>query len=87
MNGLNGPVKLSACLDFLKKHEIQLARIQESHLASQDSHLFANYRHYCTAAVATRNSKSCRVLVVLKYNLSMNITETYASTDGQMAYT
>lgn len=85
VNGLNGPVKCSACLDFMKRHEIQVALIQESHLTSQDCHCFAN-KYYYTAAAASLNSKSCGALVVLKRNLSVNVIETYGSSDGRVAY-
>lgn len=85
VNSLNGPVKRSACLDFMKRHEIQVALIQESQLTSQDYHHFAN-KYYYTAAAASLNSKSCGALVVLNRNLSVNVIETYGSSDGRIAY-
>lgn len=84
INSLNGQVKWSTCLDFLKRQEIDAACIQESHLAIKDNHRYTN-RHYYTAAAASLNSKSYGVLVVLKHNLSANIIETYGNSDGHIA--
>ena len=46
VNGLNGQIKRTACLDFLRRQQVDVALIQESHLRTADTHRFAN-RHYC----------------------------------------
>lgn len=71
VNSLNGPIKSSACLDFMKRHEIQVALIQESHLTSQDCHRFAN-KYYYTTAAASLNSLNSRAAV-----LSWSLNTTY----------
>uniref|UniRef100_A0A3Q2U9Z3 exodeoxyribonuclease III n=1 Tax=Fundulus heteroclitus TaxID=8078 RepID=A0A3Q2U9Z3_FUNHE len=72
INGLNAPIIRSMCLDWLKRHSIDVAFIQESHFKHSDMH-----RHYYTSAAATFNSKSCGPLVVLRRSLSLTIVGSY----------
>ena len=75
--GLNGPVKRSACLDFLHRKNIDMAFVQESHLKAADAHRFAN-RFDCVAAYVSWFPHSF-------ISLSINILEKSGSTDGQIS--
>uniref|UniRef100_A0A3Q3ETQ5 exodeoxyribonuclease III n=1 Tax=Kryptolebias marmoratus TaxID=37003 RepID=A0A3Q3ETQ5_KRYMA len=85
VNGLNGQIKRAACLDFLRRHSVDIAFIQESHLRSIDTQRFAN-KFYYTAASASLSSKNRGSLIVLKRNLSLNILGKYGSEDGRVSY-
>lgn len=41
-NGLNNPVKRTACLDLLHRHKVDVAFVQESHLSRNDVSRFSN---------------------------------------------
>lgn len=84
-NGLNAPIKCSMCLDWLRRHRIDVAFIQESLLKHSDKHCMSN-RYYYTSAAATFSSKSRRALVVLRRSLSLRIIGSYGSEDGRVAY-
>lgn len=79
------PVKRSMCLDWLKRHRIDVAFIQESRFKHSDKQRLSN-RFYYTRAAATFNSKSHGALVVLRSAVSLTILESYESEDGRMAY-
>lgn len=64
------------CLDWLKRHKIDVAFIQESHFKHSDRQRLAN-RHYFTAAATYFISKSRGALVVVKCGLSLTITENF----------
>ncbi len=83
--GLNGPTKHSMCLDWLKRHKIDVAFIQESHLKPADKYRLVS-RHYYTVAAAAFNSKSRGALVLVRRSLSLTIIESYGSEDGRIAY-
>lgn len=85
INGLNAPIKRSMCLDWLKRHKIDVAFIQESHFKHSDKQRLSN-RYYYTSAAATFNSKSRGALVVLRRSLSLTIVRSYESDDGRIAY-
>lgn len=85
VNGLNGPIKRTACLDYLHRHQVDLAFIQESHLRKPDVQRFSN-KFYYVAASSSLNSKSRGTLVVLKRKLSLNILEKYSCEDGRVSY-
>lgn len=85
VNGLNRQIKRAMCLDYLQRHNIDVAFIQESHLRDDDVKWFANWFHY-TAASSSFNSRSRGSLVVLKCSLSFSILETFGSSDGRISY-
>lgn len=85
VNGLNGQVKRAACLDLLRRRQVDVAFIQESHLKTQDIQRFAN-KFYYVAASASLNSKIRGSLIVLKRSLSLNIVGKYGSDDGRVSY-
>lgn len=85
INGLNAPIKRSMCLDWLRRHKIDVAFIQESHFKHSDKHRLSN-RYYYTSAAATFSSKSRGALVVLRRSLSLTIIGSYGSEDGRIAY-
>ncbi|KAI7799912.1 putative follistatin-related protein 5-like, partial [Triplophysa rosa] len=41
VNGLNSPIKRTACLDYLYRHQVDVAFIQESHLKKSDVQKFS----------------------------------------------
>lgn len=84
VNGLNGQIKRTACLDLLCRQLVDIAFIQESHLRTADAHRFAN-KHYYVAASASLKSKTRGSLIVLKRNLSLYILDTFGSEDGRVA--
>lgn len=85
INGLNAPIKRSMCLDWLKRHKIDVAFLQESHFKHSDQQRLSN-RYYYTSAAATFNSKSHSALVVLRRSLTLTIIGSYGSEDGWIAY-
>uniref|UniRef100_A0A3P9N2G4 Endonuclease/exonuclease/phosphatase domain-containing protein n=1 Tax=Poecilia reticulata TaxID=8081 RepID=A0A3P9N2G4_POERE len=86
INGLNHDLhRRVSCLDFLRKHSVDITFIQESQARSVDMQLFAN-KFYYTAASASLKSKSKRSLIVLKHNPSLNIVGKYESEDGRISY-
>uniref|UniRef100_A0A3B3XBS5 exodeoxyribonuclease III n=1 Tax=Poecilia mexicana TaxID=48701 RepID=A0A3B3XBS5_9TELE len=85
VNGLNGQIKRAACLDFLRRHSVDIAFIQESHLRSVDTQRFAN-KFYYTVASASLSSKNRGSLIVIKHNLSLNILGKYVSEDDRVSY-
>lgn len=76
-NGLNGQIKRAMCLDYLWRHIIDVAFIQESHLREDDVKRFAS---------SSFNSRSRGSLVALKRSLSLSIMETFGSSDGCISY-
>ena len=76
IKGLNAPIKRSMCLDWLRRHKIDVAFIQESH--------FKHYYYYYTSAAATFSSKSRGALVVLRRSPSLTIIGSYGSEDGRI---
>jgi len=85
VNGLNGPIKRTACLDYLHRQKVDLAFIQESHLRKSDVQRFSN-KFYFVAASSSLDSKSRGTLVVLKRKLSFNILERYSCEEGRVSY-
>ena len=85
VNGLNGPIKRTACLDYLHRQHVDLAFIQESHLRKSDVQRFSN-KFYFVAASSSLDSKSRGTLVVLKRKLSFNILERYSCEEGRVSY-
>lgn len=85
VNGLNGQIKRTACLDLLRRQRVDVAFIQESHFRTVHVRCFSN-KHYCVAASASLDTKTRGSLVVLKCNLSMNIIEKFDSEDGRISY-
>uniref|UniRef100_A0A671W6Z6 exodeoxyribonuclease III n=1 Tax=Sparus aurata TaxID=8175 RepID=A0A671W6Z6_SPAAU len=53
VRGLNSPVKRTKCLEFLKRKEVSIALIQETHLKTNDVHRFQN-RFYKLAILFSR---------------------------------
>lgn len=65
INGHNGPIKRTACLDFLRRKNIDISFVQESHLKTADVNRFSN-RLYYVAASASFDFKAHGSLLVLK---------------------
>lgn len=85
VNGLNGQIKRTACLDLLRRQHVDVAFIQESHLRSIDVRRFSN-KHYYVAASASLDTKTRGSLVVLRRNLSITILGQFGSEDGRISY-
>ena len=77
VNSLNGPVKHAVCLDYLHRHQVDVAFVQESHNVCRFD------KFYCTAASASVDFKT---RVVFKWNLSLIILGNYGSTDEYISY-
>ena len=84
VNGLNARIKRTMCLDYLYRHHIDVAFIQESKLQLSHVKRFAN-RQYYTVASSSFDSKSRGSLVVLKRNRSLSILGKFSSSDGRIA--
>lgn len=84
-NGLNNPVKRTACLDLLRRHKVDVAFRQESHLRRNDVSRFSNKTYY-VAASSSFTSKTRGSLVVLRRTLSFTILESYGDGDGRVSY-
>lgn len=85
INNLNGRIKHSICLDWLKRHRIDVSFVQVSHLKHSYKHQLANW-HYYTATAATFNSTSRSALVLLRHSLSFTVIESCASEGSWTAY-
>lgn len=57
VNGLNGPIKRTACPDYLHRQQVDLALIQEPHLRKSDVQKFSN-KFYFVATSSSLDSKS-----------------------------
>uniref|UniRef100_A0A8B9GXD4 Endonuclease/exonuclease/phosphatase domain-containing protein n=1 Tax=Astyanax mexicanus TaxID=7994 RepID=A0A8B9GXD4_ASTMX len=57
VNGLNGQIKRTDCLDHLHRQRVDIALIQESHLRKTDTGRFSN-KHYYVAAAASLDTKA-----------------------------
>ena len=61
--GLNSPLKRTKCLKFLKRKEVSIALIQETHLKTTDIHRFQNRFYECVAhSSATNGTKGEAIL-------------------------
>lgn len=77
-NGLNNPVKRTACLDLLRTHKVD-------HLRHNDVLRFSNKTYY-VAASSSFTSKTRDSLVALRHTLSLTILESYGDGDGPVSY-
>lgn len=48
--------------------------------------MFTSFQHYYIAASSSLESISCGVLIVIKHNLNLTITDSYGSPDGCITY-
>lgn len=78
VNGLNGAIKRTKCLDYLRSKRISVALIQESHLKTCDVHRFQN-RYYKLISFSSSDKKSKGVLI-----LTFSIHCTRSDTDGRI---
>lgn len=85
VNGLNGQIKRTACLDLLRRQHVDVAFIQESHLRTIDVRRFSN-KHYHVAASASLDIKTRGSLVVLRRNLPITVLGQFGSEDGRISY-
>ena len=64
IRGLNGPIKRAKFLDYLRRKNIDVALIQESHLRKRDVNCLQN-KYYKIAASSSDDTKTKGSIVLL----------------------
>lgn len=72
MRGLNSPVKRTRCLEFLRRKDVSIALLQETHLKDEDVHRFQN-KTYKILACSCALNKSKGVLILHKRSLNLSV--------------
>uniref|UniRef100_A0A8C1K2M6 Uncharacterized protein n=1 Tax=Cyprinus carpio TaxID=7962 RepID=A0A8C1K2M6_CYPCA len=72
VNGLNGAIKRTKCLDYLRSKRVSVALIQESHLKTCDVHRFQN-RYYKLVSFSSSDKKSKGVLILMARRLPFSM--------------
>uniref|UniRef100_A0A672LJX4 Endonuclease/exonuclease/phosphatase domain-containing protein n=1 Tax=Sinocyclocheilus grahami TaxID=75366 RepID=A0A672LJX4_SINGR len=85
VNGLNGVIKRTKCLDYLRSKRISFALIQESHLKACDIHRFQN-RYYQLVYFSSSDKKSKGVLILMARHLPFSIHCSRSDADGRITY-
>lgn len=81
--GLNAPHKRTSTLGLLKRKNVDIAFLQETHLLQADNSRLAN-RFYHTIASSSANTKTKGVAIVVKRNLSLKILSTWSDNSGRI---
>lgn len=81
--GLNAPHKQASTLGLLKKRNIDIALLQETHLLQADNNRLAN-RFYHTIAFSSATTKTKGVAIVVKRNLSLKVLSSWSDDSGRI---
>uniref|UniRef100_A0A671RIW1 exodeoxyribonuclease III n=1 Tax=Sinocyclocheilus anshuiensis TaxID=1608454 RepID=A0A671RIW1_9TELE len=84
VNGLNGTIKRTKCLDYLRSKRVSIALIQESNLKACDVHRFQN-RYYKLVSFPS-DKKSKGVLIMMARRLPFSIHCSRSDADGRITY-
>uniref|UniRef100_A0AAY5KPR7 Endonuclease/exonuclease/phosphatase domain-containing protein n=1 Tax=Esox lucius TaxID=8010 RepID=A0AAY5KPR7_ESOLU len=85
VQGLNSLVKHTKCLEFLKRKEISIALIQETHLKTTDIHRIQNRFYKCVAhSSATNRTKGVAILFSRK--LGVKVGKSCCYDIGRLTY-
>lgn len=82
--GLNVPHKRTTILGFLRKRNVDIAMIQESHLLRKDTSRFAN-GFYHPIAFSSALTKTKGVMIVCRRKLKLDLIDTWADEEGRLA--
>uniref|UniRef100_A0A3Q1GE48 exodeoxyribonuclease III n=1 Tax=Acanthochromis polyacanthus TaxID=80966 RepID=A0A3Q1GE48_9TELE len=85
VRGLNAKVKRAKCLDLLRRKNVDVAFIQETHLKAEDTSCFQNKR-YKVVASDCWSSNSRGTVILTKRSLGLEIEKTNEGTSGCIAY-
>ncbi len=85
VRGLNSPVKLTKCLEFLKGKDITIALIQETHLKTTDIHKFQN-RFYRCVAHSSASNRTKGVAILFHRKLGVKVEKSGNDDIGRMSY-
>lgn len=85
MRGLNSPVKRTRCLEFLRRKDVSIALIQETHLKDEDIHRFQN-KTYKILACSCALNKSKGVLILHKRSLHFSVDTLGKDDCGRFIY-
>lgn len=83
VNGLNGAIKRTKCLDYLQTKQASVVLIQESHLKACDVHRFQN-RHYKLVSFSSSTKKTKGVLILVARRLPFSIHCSKSDTEGRI---
>lgn len=81
--GLNAPHKRTSTLGLLKKRNVDVAFLSETHLLKADNNRLAN-RFYYTLAASSASTKTKGVAIVVKRNLPLKVLSTWSDTLGRI---
>lgn len=82
VNGLNGTVKRTKCLDYLRSKRASVALIQESHLKACDVHRFQNIHFKIASFSSVKKNKG--VLILVAQHLPFSIHCSKGDADGRI---
>uniref|UniRef100_A0A673IE80 Endonuclease/exonuclease/phosphatase domain-containing protein n=1 Tax=Sinocyclocheilus rhinocerous TaxID=307959 RepID=A0A673IE80_9TELE len=77
VRGLNSPIKRTECLEFLKRKNISIDLIQETHLKTSDIHRFQN---------SSASNKSEGVAILFDRKLGVTIDKCGKDSEGRFSY-
>ncbi|XDV36014.1 hypothetical protein PO909_005868 [Leuciscus waleckii] len=83
VNGLNGAIKRTKCLDYLRTKQASVVLIQESHLKACDVHRFQN-RHYKLVYFSSSTKKTKGVLILVVRRLPFSIHCSKSDAEGRI---
>lgn len=72
VKGLNSPIKRTRVLEFLQRHRVSIAFLQETHLRQEDIRRFQN-RRFKVIAHSCANTKSKGVLILADRSLQIHL--------------
>lgn len=83
--GLNGPVKRTKFLDYLKRKNVDIALIQKSHLGKKDVSRLQN-KYYKIAASSSDITKTKGSIILLSRKCAFTIDKCSKDQTGRMSY-
>ena len=85
VRGLNSPVKRIKCLDYLKRKNVDIAFIQETHLKSSDVNRFQN-KNVKVLSSSSASNKTKGTLIVVRRRLELTLRTVGSDNDGRFCY-
>ncbi len=84
VRGLDNPVKRVAILDLLRKQEVHIAMLQETHIVRRDVNRLSNRVFHVVAHSSTTN-KPKGVVIICRRNLHFKLLDTWTDNEGRIA--
>jgi len=85
VRGLNAKVKRVKCLDLLRRKNVDIAFVQETHLREGDVSCFQN-KQYKVVASDCGSSNSRGTVILTKRSLALEVEKINKGTTGRIAY-